>query len=349
MKHLQTKFLAIAIFTLSLVSCGEYADLKDGIYAVFMTNKGEVVVNLHYKKKPITVGNFVALAEGIHPQVDEKYKGKPFYEGLTFHRVIDNFMIQGGDPLGNGQGGPGYKFTDEFDDSLTHDKGVISMANSGPNTNGSQFFITVAPTKHLDGKHSIFGKVVIGQNVADSIAKVETANANRPKEEVIIEKLKIVRKGKDAKQFDPVEAYKNGIAEIEAENEARRKAFEARLDEMMANMTKTDSGLMYRITESNPEGESPENANTVRVHYAGYLTDGTKFDSSFDRNTPISFKLGTGQVIPGWDEGISLLKTGEKAELLIPPNLAYGSRQRGPIPANSSLYFEVKLVEVIKN
>lgn len=349
MKHLQTKLLSILIVVLTLVSCNEYPDLEDGIYAIFKTNKGEIIVNLEYNKKPVTVGNFVALAEGTHPLVDEKYKGKPFYNGLTFHRVMDNFMIQGGDPMGSGQGGPGYKFEDEFDESLTHDKGVISMANSGPNTNGSQFFITVAPTKNLDGRHSIFGNVVSGQAVADSIAKVDTSQRNKPKNEVVIEELNIFKKGKEAKEFDAVKAYTEGLEEIEAKKEAKKKAFVEKLDNMKAEMSTTDTGLMYNIVQKNPEGMTPEDGDKVSVHYAGYLTDGTKFDSSYDRGRPISFKLGTGQVIPGWDEGIKLLKTGEKADLLIPPSLAYGATQRGPIPASSTLYFEVELVEVTKN
>lgn len=347
MKHLPIKFLSILILSLSFISCTEYADLDDGLYAVFNTNKGQIIVDLHYKKKPVTVGNFVALAEGSHPEVDEKYNGKPFYNGLTFHRVMDNFMIQGGDPLGNGQGGPGYKFLDEFDDSLTHEKGVISMANSGPNTNGSQFFITVAPTQHLDGRHSIFGKVAMGQSVADSIAKVETEKStNRPKTEVLIEELKIVRKGKEAKNFNAVEAYTKGIEEITAAKAKERQKMADQIEAMKTDMLTTDSGLMYRITTPNPEGMPAGDGDKVSVHYAGYLEDGTKFDSSFERDQPISFVLGTGRVIPGWDEGIQLLKTGEIADLLIPSDLGYGSRARGPIPANATLYFKVELVDV---
>lgn len=348
MKHLKTKLLPLLMLVFTFASCNEYSDLEDGLYAEFKTNEGDFTLQLFYDKKPVTVGNFVALAEGNHPDADEKYKGKPFYNGLTFHRIIEDFMIQGGDPEGTGQGSAGYKFGDEFDASLTHDKGVISMANSGPDTNGSQFFITVAPTKHLDGKHSIFGKIVEGKDVLDSIGKVETTKpGDKPKSEVIMEKVNIIRVGKDAKDFDAPEAYKGGMEAIKKEKDAAKDKVKKRISELESKMQETDSGLKYYIEEENPEGKQAVAEKNVRVHYAGYLTDGTKFDSSFDRGEPITFPLGAGRVIKGWDEGVQLLKTGETAHLLIPSDIAYGSSQRGPIPADATLYFKVKLIEVI--
>jgi len=158
-----------------LFSCSsQYPDLEDGLYAEFQTSMGDFVTELHYDKVPMTVGNFVALAEGEHPLVDEEYQNQKFYDSIIFHRVIDQFMIQGGDPNGTGQGGPSYEFADEIDSLLTHKKGVLSMANAGADTNGSQFFITLVPTPHLDGKHSVFGELVVGMEVVDSIGKVET-------------------------------------------------------------------------------------------------------------------------------------------------------------------------------
>ncbi|MFO7743914.1 MAG: peptidylprolyl isomerase [Psychroflexus sp.] len=344
------KLSLIALLGLLIYSCSaKYPDLEDGLYAEFETSEGEFVTELYYKEAPMTVGNFVALTEGNHPLVDEKYEGKKFYDSIIFHRVIEGFMIQGGDPDGTGQGGPGYKFADEFTPKLGHEKGVLSMANAGPNTNGSQFFITLAPTPHLDGKHSVFGKLVVGEKVVDSIGKTQTTPGDKPAEDVVIETINILRKGSEAKDFDAVEAFKEGVKlaeEAEAEAYARR---EERLNEASKGFDVTESGLRYKIIEENPGGTAPEAGSLVKVHYTGYLLDGTKFDSSLDRDQPIEFPVGTGRVIPGWDEGIMLLKTGEKAELVIPSELAYGARKAGPIPANSILKFEVELLEVEKN
>lgn len=348
MKTLKLSF--IALIGLLIYSCSsQYPDLEDGLYAEFETSEGNFVTELHYQKTPMTVGNFVALAEGTHPEVDEEYQNKKFYDSIIFHRVIDGFMIQGGDPDGTGQGGPGYSFADEIDPKLTHEKGVLSMANAGPNTNGSQFFITLVPTPHLNGKHSVFGKLVVGEAVVDSIGKVETKKpGDRPIEDVVIETINILRKGSEAKDFDAVEAFKEGVRKAEEaikEAQARRAK---KLEDASEGFEKTDSGLRYNITSENPTGTTPETGDMVKVHYSGYLLDGTKFDSSLDRDQPIEFAVGTGRVIPGWDEGIMLLKTGEKAEFVIPSELAYGARQTGPIPPNSILRFEVELLEVNK-
>ncbi|WP_127846339.1 peptidylprolyl isomerase [Psychroflexus aestuariivivens] len=337
-----------AIIAMITISCQDkYPDLEDGMYAEFQTNMGTFVTELHFQETPMTVGNFVALAEGKHPKVDEEYKGQPFYDGLIFHRVIDGFMIQGGDPKGNGQGGPGYKFPDEFDPEVTHKKGVLSMANSGPNTNGSQFFITLAPTPHLNNKHSVFGELVVGEDVVSKIGKVETKKpGDKPIEKVIIEKLNIIRKGSDAKGFDAVAAFEKGLEDHVtkmAEEEAKRQA---EMDKLTEGFTETESGLFYKIEEENPSGKSPKPRQKVKVHYEGYLMNGKKFDSSRDRGKPIEFTVGVGQVIPGWDEGLQKLKTGEKARFIIPSNLAYGARSTGPIPPNSTLIFDLELISI---
>lgn len=174
-------------------------NLPDGLYADMKTSKGDVIIELFYKKVPMTVTNFAGLAEGSIKS-SSKEEGKPFYDGLSFHRVIPDFMVQGGDPIGNGTGGPGYRFPDEFDKTLKHDSpGVLSMANAGPNTNGSQFFITHVPTPWLDGKHSVLGKVVKGQDVINKIQQGDK-----------IVSVKILRIGKDAENF------KCGQAEFDA-------------------------------------------------------------------------------------------------------------------------------------
>jgi peptidylprolyl isomerase len=345
------KLSLIVLVGLLIFSCSsQYPDLEEGLYAEFKTSEGNFVTELKYEKAPMTVGNFVALAEGEHPGVDEKYQGKKFYDSIIFHRIIDGFMIQGGDPDGTGQGGPGYKFADEIDTTLTHKKGVLSMANAGANTNGSQFFVTLVPTPHLDGKHTVFGNVVIGEEVVDSIGKVKTIKpGDRPVEDVVIETINIVRKGNDAKSFDAVKAFTEGVEQAEAAAVEAAKARQAKFEEASEGFDETESGLRYNITKENPSGQTPKAGDLVKVHYTGYLLDGTVFDSSYKRDKPLEFLVGTGRVIPGWDEGIMLLKTGEKADLVIPSELAYGPRANGPIPANSILKFEVELVDVVKN
>ena len=168
-----------------------------GTYAVFDTTQGKIVIRLLEKEAPKTVANFVGLAEGAKEFQDAKTGQKvkrPFYDGLVFHRVIPNFMIQGGCPLGTGTGDPGYKFEDEFHSSLRHDKpGKLSMANSGPGTNGSQFFITVAPTEWLDNKHTIFGEVVEGLDIAVKISQLMRDRSDRPMEPVVLQKVRIER------------------------------------------------------------------------------------------------------------------------------------------------------------
>jgi peptidylprolyl isomerase len=344
--------LRLSLATLAgilLFSCSsQYPELEDGLYAEFQTSMGDFVTELHYDKVPMTVGNFVALAEGEHPLVDEEYQNQKFYDSIIFHRVIDQFMIQGGDPNGTGQGGPSYEFADEIDSLLTHKKGVLSMANAGADTNGSQFFITLVPTPHLDGKHSVFGELVVGMEVVDSIGKVETIKGDKPAEDIVIETVNIIRKGSDAKDFDAVTAFTTGVEKAKLAKTEEEVARKAKLEGASEGFEVTDSGLRYLITQTNPSGTSPEAKDMVSVHYTGYLLDGTKFDSSLDRNQPIEFPVGTGRVIRGWDEGIMLLKTGEKAELVIPSYLAYGPRQTGPIPPNSILKFEVELLDIVK-
>jgi len=365
----------------------------EGIFAEIYTNKGKIALQLEFQKTPITVANFITLAEGKNEFVTNDRKGKPYYDGLKFHRVIANFMIQGGCPLGTGAGDPGYKFKDEFDSSLKHNKpGILSMANSGPATNGSQFFITHKDTPWLDNKHSVFGHVIEGQKVVDAIAQDD-----------VIEKVVIVRKGKLAKNFnaekvfseymkikpelDKKEAEENRIkaeaaAKLEAEKrqkEAEAKAIAdkemkeklgphlaakvAELAALKAKTTTTPSGLQYSILQKGT-GVKPTEGKDIYVHYAGYLEDGTLFDSSyeainkmygkFDQNRanqngyqPFPFKYGSkGGLIPGFLEGINNMNFNDKAIFFIPANLGYGERGAGNvIPPNSNIIFEVEILE----
>ncbi len=309
--------------------------MQDGIYAKFNTPKGEILVKLTHDKTPGTVGNFVALAEG-NMENSAKPQGKPYYGGLKFHRVIADFMIQGGCPLGTGTGDPGYKFDDEFHPELQHSgPGVLSMANAGPGTNGSQFFITHVATPWLDNKHTVFGNVVEGQDVVDAIAQGDT-----------IESLEIIRVGDDAKNWNAIEAFRTFEGAREKRIAEAKAMAEAQMEKLAAGFDKTNSGLRYKIIQKG-SGPKAVKGKTVSVHYEGALDNGQVFDSSFKRNQPIDFTLGIGQVIPGWDEGIGLLQVGDKARFVIPSHLAYGSTGAGGvIPPNATLIFDVELMGV---
>ncbi len=309
--------------------------MQDGIYAKFTTPKGSILVKLAHDKTPGTVGNFVGLAEG---QLDNKAKamGAPYYNGLKFHRVIPDFMIQGGCPLGTGTGDGGYKFDDEFHPELKHDKpGVLSMANAGPGTNGSQFFITHVPTPWLDGKHSVFGHVVEGQDVVDAIAQGD-----------VMESVEIIRVGEEAKNWNAIEAFRTFEGSREKRLAEQKRLAEEALEKLAAGFQKTESGLRYQIIQKG-NGKQAEKGKKVSVHYQGALDNGQVFDSSYKRKQPIDFQLGVGQVIEGWDEGIALLQVGDKARFVIPSYLGYGSRGAGGvIPPDATLVFDVELMDV---
>jgi FKBP-type peptidyl-prolyl cis-trans isomerase len=285
----------------------------------------------------MTVANFVGLAEGAIKNT-AKAEGKAYYDSLKFHRVIPNFMIQGGCPLGTGTGDPGYKFGDEFDETLKHSgPGILSMANAGPGTNGSQFFITQVKTDWLDGKHTVFGHVIEGQSVVDSI-----------KGNDVLQHLVILRKGKEAEEFDAPKVFEfekaNAGAKAEAKAKAEKEKMDKVLNETYGSAKTTASGLRY-ITELEGNGASPKATDTVTVHYSGYLLNGTKFDSSVDRGQPATFPLN--QVIRGWTEGLQLMKVGGKTKFIIPSELGYGAQGAGGvIPPNAWLIFDVELIKI---
>ncbi|MDB4032055.1 peptidylprolyl isomerase [Flavobacteriaceae bacterium] len=307
--------------------------MQDGIYAKFNTSKGAITVKLTHDKTPGTVGNLVALAEGSLEN-NVKPQGTPYYDGLKFHRVIPDFMIQGGCPLGTGTGDGGYKFDDEFHPDLTHNgPGVLSMANAGPGTNGTQFFITHIATPWLDNKHTVFGHVVEGQDVVDAIAQGDT-----------LDTLEIVRVGASAEAWNAVEAFRTFEGSREKRLAEAKAAQTDALDQVSAGFSETASGLRYQIIQKGT-GAKAEKGQQVSVHYQGALIDGTVFDSSYKRKEPIEFQLGIGQVISGWDEGLQLLHIGDKARFVIPSDLAYGSAGAGGvIPPDAILVFDVELV-----
>lgn len=311
-------------------------NLKDGLYALVDTDKGGILIELEYKKCPMTVCNFVGLAEG---ELNMDEKGVPFYDGLNFHRVIKDFMIQGGCPKGDGTGGPGYRFPDEFDPDLKHSgPGILSMANAGPGTNGSQFFITHVATPWLDGKHTVFGHVVDGQDVVNRIEQGDR-----------IRKVSIIRVGEDANAFDTSgEAFSNYVLAVEKKEEEKKKKEREKVLREIKNRypgaITTDTGLMYVVDKKGDGKESPKYGDSVTVHYLGYLLNGIVFDSSIARNEPATFRIG--EVIEGWNEALESMTKGEKRTLIIPPELGYGEYgYPGVIPPNSYLVFEVELLD----
>ena len=319
--------------------------LGNGLFARITTSRGDIVVRLEFQKTPLTVCNFVALAEGKMNAIG----GKPFYNGLTFHRVIskangdaNDFMIQGGDPLGNGRGGPGYSFPDEIDPGLKHDgPGVLSMANAGPGTNGSQFFITIVPTPHLNGRHTVFGRVVEGQDVVNRIRQGDR-----------IERVSVIRNGPAATAFKADQAaFDSLLAEAKNAGAARlqsqRDADIARITAQYPNTTQTASGVRY-IIQKRGTGVKPTAGKTVRMNYKGSLLSGKVFDSSDIQGKPIEFQAGMGKMLPGWEEMVMDMHIGEKRLAIIPPELAYGDQAvgNGVIPANSFLVFEMELIGI---
>ena len=232
--------------------------MNNGIYAKFKTPKGDILVNLEYEKTPGTVGNFVALAEG-NLENNVKEQGTPYYDGLKFHRVIPDFMIQGGCPSGTGTGGPGYQFDDEIHPDLKHDApGKLSMANSGPATNGSQFFITHIETSWLDGKHTVFGNVVEGQDVVDAVAQGDEMS------------IEIIRVGTDAEAYNAVEAFRTFEGSRAKREEEEKKKQQEVLDTVALGYDETTTGLRYKILQ-NGEGKQATKGANVSVHYKGQL------------------------------------------------------------------------------
>ena len=351
----------ILLISLISIQCNEkFSHLDEGMYAQLNTNKGNILMKLTEDKTPNTVANFVSLAEGENRFVSENFKNKKFYNGIIFHRVIKDFMIQAGDPTATGSGGPGYRFNDEITD-LKHDgPGILSMANAGKNTNGSQFFITHKETPWLDGKHTVFGKVVEGLNVIDSIQQNDTIN-----------NVEIIRIGTDAKNFNAPEIFSNYFTdlekmnvEIEERREIKRLDNIEIFDNLKKNLKKTQSGLSYIISK-NGNGPKVSSTNKAKAHYAVYFENGNLLDTSIlevaeslflvneqkkaaGAYSPIVCDISPeAQMIQGFKEGLKFLKEGDEAFLFIPYQLAYGDKGVRGIPPKSNLIFNVKIVEVI--
>ena len=338
---MKQRFMPLA-FVLTLLavpiqSCSAQTARPDGMYAIMKTNRGTIVITLEFEKAPMTVGNFVGLAEGSL----DATKGKHFYDGLAFHRVVANFVVQGGDPVGDGTGGPGYRFPDEIVPELKHDgPGVVSMANAGPNTNGSQFFITLEAAPWLDGKHSVFGKVIEGMDVVKQIQKGDR-----------IESITIQRVGTKAKSFDSSQQawdqrLSAAYATLNALNKQKRDSDLELIAQKWPDLQVDESGIFQKIVRKG-FGSMPAPGSKVSVIYKGMLLDGTVFDQSALSGSPFSFTIGQEEVIDGWDLVISTMRKGEKRMIIIPPELAYGAQSIGDvIPPNSFLVFEIELVSI---
>ena len=390
------RFAALALVAIFIISCaakpsgvqvnGEKVKLQDGLFALIKSSKGDLLIQLDMEKAPMTVANFVALAEGNHPEVSTK-SGERFFDGLKFHRVIPEFMIQGGDPQGTGQGGPGYSFPDEFHPDLKHSvPGILSMANSGPNTNGSQFFITEVPTAWLDNKHSIFGKTIKGVEKIIEIAGVEKNGSNVPNEDITMT-IEILRVGKVAKSFNAPEIFSTKKSEIIlAVEDKKKQSAKKGLERSSQFQWLMDGGMVdsdlyepeYKFWNAKAreladglkvfdvtlgEGEPVKAGDKVLVHYAGYLSSGKPFDSSvkevamqMNNYNPQREPYGpfpviagpSGRVIEGWKRGLIGLKKGGHAKLLIPSTLGYGESGAGQvIPPNSSLVFDVWIEDIM--
>ncbi|WP_445750099.1 peptidylprolyl isomerase [Polaribacter sp.] len=372
-----------------IFSCNsaKYEGLKDGLYAEIQTNKGDILLELYYEDVPMTVASFVSLAEGNNEKVPDSIKGKKYYDGIRFHRVVNNFIIQAGDPTETGKGFPGYRFGDEFpvDENneylYTHnDYGILSMGNSGPDTNGSQFFITKTPSQHLDGKHAVFGKTIINSSQLKELKKqfsdtiklqkaidsLRLSVVNSIVQFDTIKTIKIIRIGDDAKKFDAPKVFEEEMVQFELGEEGRQKikdaieekryneylvnrnAFYAKLDE--SNAIKTASGLGFLVLKSNPKGQKVVDHKSIRAHFSLFLADGKKIQSTEDTGSPLVFRLDDKQrpMITGFAEGVRMMREGEKARLFVPYYIGFGEAAYGPFPAKSDLIFEVEILEIEK-
>ena len=368
MKKLTFLFLSLS---LAFASCqSKYPDLEKGVYAEFVTNKGTFVAKLYNEQAPLTVSNFVALTEGSNNMVDSLYKGKPFYDGLTFHRIIKDFMIQGGDPKGDGTGNPGYRFPDEIVDSLSFTKkGLLAMANSGPGTNGSQFFVTLKETPWLNGRHTIFGEIVLGQEIIDSLGTVATSKpGDKPVDSVFIKTVSILNTSNST-----IGSFSDEMAKLEVakKEESERKSkigveVAAGLNALKADAETLASGVQIVYTNKG-DGVKPAEGSKILMNYAGYLANGTLFDSNIKEveekfgmlnpnkvanngYAPAPSEYGpNARLIPGFREALLLMKVGDKATVYIPSQLAWGEAGAGDlIPPSSDVIFEIELVDVMK-
>ena len=362
------------LLPLLLMACksAKYPNLKDGLYADIQTNHGDMLAELYYKATPGTVANFVSLAEGTNTYVADSLKGKHYYDGTKSHRVIKNFMLQAGDRTATGMGDPGYKFADEFVDTLTFTKkGQLAMANSGPATNGSQFFITEKATEWLNFRHAIFGQVIQGEDVISKITDEQTSKEDsRPKNPVIIKKIEIIRVGKDAQKWDAPKVFDAFMKEQNAKAqklESQNEKNLALMAEQEAKAVAQPSGIkILKLKEGN--GVKPQIGSNVLVNYVGFLrATGDLFDTNIAEIAkendaydaaraadpqygyiPYAWKYSPEEgLIAGFKEALLSMKVGDRVRVFIPSALAYGKEgfDNGVIPPDADLVFEIEIVD----
>jgi peptidyl-prolyl cis-trans isomerase A (cyclophilin A) len=382
------KRIYILVVSFLVVGCStdaKYKDLKEGLYAEIQTSKGDVLLELYAEDAPMTVANFVSLAEGTNTKVTDSIQGKKYFDGIRFHRVVNNFIIQGGDPTETGRGTAGYRFGDEFtkdkNGKLLHihgDAGMLSMANGGPGSNGSQFFITHRAIPHLDGKHTVFGKTLINtlqlkqlkQQVKDTlklkraIDSLRMSVVNSIAQFDTIYTVKIIRLGSKANSFEAAEVFDNEFMKYAESQKDRNKkekdedevrfskylenkaAFSAKMNESKA--IKTASGLGILKLKINPSGRKVVTNKLIKSHFTLYIADGKKIESTVDSGEPFVFQLDDTEkpMITGFKEGAATLRVGEKARLFIPYYIGFGEAKYGPFPAKSDLVFEIEIIEI---
>ncbi len=337
--------------------CCSNTKYPDGLYAELHTNKGLIVMALEYEKTQMTVASFVGLAEGTIKN-DALPEGVPFFDGSKFHRVVSGHVIQAGEPITEGEGQLGYMFPNEIHPKLSHNHaGVLGMANGGPHTNGSQFYITLGDRSYLDGDYTVFGEVVEGMDVVNAIIQDD-----------VIRNIKIVRCGEGAKRFRvDTEMFQNLMIQVQKRVEEQEKDKKAResatIQKKWPDAVETDSGLKYVIVKEG-KGEVPESGSKVRIRYSGEVLNGKKYFSTSegipDDDSPAEdfvMEIGKSHVTPGFDQAVNQMQVGEKRILILSSQLGYGTggfyakevegKKRFVISPNSTLIYEVELLEII--
>ncbi|MDA3809506.1 MAG: peptidylprolyl isomerase [Spirochaetaceae bacterium] len=299
-----------------------------GLYAKMETSKGSIIFYLDYKNTPLTSMNFIKLAE------------QGFYNGLKFYRDIENYAIFSGDPENNGSSDAGYNFPMEINSEILHDgSGILSMDGVSGLSNSSRFFISKSSDSVLDGKYTAFGFITEGKKVLDKLKRGES-----------ILSIEVIHTGSDALAFkyDEIEFARISKKIMDEELEAFRSEnpeVVSAIETLGEGVQKTLTGIYYKTTLPG-NGVGPKAEDMVSVHYTAMLVDGTVFDSSYSRETPFEFTVGTKSVISGWDESVMNMTIGEKRTVIIPPSLAYGDTQTGPIPPGSWLMFEIEFLGI---
>jgi len=318
--------------------------LNDGVYARLNTEKGIIIMSLFYKQAPLSVANFVGLAEGTIKN-NEKDVGVPFYDGVLFHRVVNDFVIQTGDPQGDGEGGPGYSFPIEINHKLKHNTpGTLGMArDNNPDSNGSQFYITHRPTPHLDESYIVFGRVVKGMDVVNKIVKGDKLN-----------NVKIIRIGKEAESYKVNDILFEKLRQLQLQKNMKQKQLnktkvDLRIDQILSiidrnELIKTDDGLKYLIIREG-KGEKIQDGKTHKAKYISFSKDKSRIRSSYLKGVPYLFKFKSESLSKGLRLAYADMKKGEKRIVIIPPHLNKSqSKSKKEDPYQKPLIYELEVI-----